>query len=51
MVIHVNNCCHVVYVTLTPESQIIVCYALQPGVFEIQGCQKSETHRMTSDWP
>ncbi len=35
---------------LTPEAQILVHFALQPTVFEIQGCQELEMHRTTPDW-
>ncbi len=32
---------------LTSEAQILVCFAVQPLLFEIQGCRKSEIHWMT----
>ncbi len=36
------NTCH--------QGEIFMHFALQSAIFEIQGCGKSEKHRMTSDW-
>ncbi len=36
---------------LATESQICTSFALQSAVFEIKSCQKSQIHRLTSDWP
>ena len=33
-----------------PEAHISLSFAPRPAVFEIQGCGKSEMHRMTPEW-
>ena len=39
-----------VHQILNPEAQIFIRFALWSAVSEIQGCQKSEMHRMTPNW-
>ena len=34
----------------TSEAENSICFALRTLVFEIQGCRKSEMHRMTPNW-
>ncbi len=35
----------------TPEFHISLSFALRRAIFQIKGCQKSEMHRITADWP
>ncbi len=37
-------------VSTYPRGRILVHFAITPAIFEIQGCRKSEMHRMTSEW-
>ncbi len=37
--------------TTHPDAQILLCFALRPAAFEIQGFRKSKMHRMTPEWP
>ncbi len=40
-------------VTTYPEAQILVLFAVQPALFEIQDCwkwEKLEVHQVTSEW-
>ena len=35
----------------TPEAQISLRFSVWPVIFKIQGCRKSDMHRMTPEWP
>ena len=47
-----NSQKYAVYIKYLPpiEVQIFVRFPRRPAVFNVQGCWKSQMHRMTSDW-
>ncbi len=48
----INSQTHPLYTKYLPrEAQILVRFALQPAILEVQDCGKSEMHRIASKWP